>query len=598
MSIDPRQLFFHLRKMIRNDHFVLSVLAVVMGLVVGCGVVVFRLIINAIHQLFYGASEANLATVVAGLPWWHVLAATTVGGLLMAIWHRYFMPGGRPQGIANVIEATVTRGGRLDLRTGFAAILGSALSIGVGAPVGREGPAVHWGASVCAWMAEKLHFGRALTRTLLGCGAAAAVAASFNAPIAGALFAHEVVVGHFAMSALAPVVISSVTATLVSRAVFGDFPAFTLPHMELTSVLEFPAFAGLGICAAIASMAFMSAIFYGDDLARRIRIPMFWRPVTAGFGVGLIALFLPQILAVGYEVTDSALNASLPFLLLLALVVAKIVGSGLALGFGSFAGGVFSPSLTVGALLGSAFGIAATSVFPDLSSGPGAYAVVGMGAVAAAVMGAPVSTVLIVFELTRDTALTVGVMVAVVVATLLTQQIAKRSSFFHWQLERRGLNLRGGHDMGVMSQVTVADVLQKDCPMVPVEASIREVREALMRVPYGELFVVANDGTLFGTIMLSDLGDEAFDHDLDALLNAADVARRRPPVLELADTLEKAIKYMISTGEEHMAVVEHDETMRLVGCVHESDILLEYNRQIMRMRAEERGDVRDDAAPF
>lgn len=598
MSIDPRSLFFHLRRLVRNDHLILGVVAVVMGLVVGCGVVGFRLVIDGIHLMLYGGTEKTLGSVVAGLPWWHVLGGTTLGGLLMALWHRYAMPGGKPQGIANVIEATATRGGRLDLLTGFAAFFGSALSIGVGAPVGREGPAVHWGSSVCAWLAETLHFGRSLTRTLLGCGAAAAVAASFNAPIAGALFAHEVVVGHYAMSALAPVVIASVTSTLVSRAVFGDFPAFTLPHMELVSVLEFPAFAGLGICAGIAAMAFMTVIFKGEDLALRLRLPTFWRPVVAGFSFGVVALFFPQILSVGYEVTDSALNASLPFFLLVALVIAKIIGTGLALGFGGFAGGVFSPSLTVGALLGSAFGIAATGVFPDLSSGPGAYAVVGMGAVAAAVLGAPVSTVLIVFELTRDTALTVGVMVAVVVATSLTQQLGKRPSFFHWQLERRGLKLHGGHDMGIMSQATVADVLQADCPTVPVNASIRQVRERLMGVPYGELFVVSPDQTLFGTIMLADLGDEAFDPELEHLLNAADVARRKPPVLELSSTLETAIRQMIATGEEHMAVVEHDDTMRLVGCVHESDILLEYNRQIMRQRAEERGDVRDDSAPF
>lgn len=597
MSIDPQTFLFRLRAFISNDQFVLGALAVGMGLGVGVGVVLFRLAIDGIHLVFYGGTEEDLLTAARALPWWHLLLAPTIGGLLVGLWYHYAMPGRKPQGIAQIIEATATRGARLDIKSGFVAVTGAALSLGCGAPVGREGPAVHFGASVCAWLAEKLHFGRTLSRTMLGCGAAAAVAASFNAPIAGALFAHEVVVGHYAVSAFVPVVVASVTATLVSRAVFGDFPAFTLPPMDLTSVLEFPAFAGLGVLAGVLALAYMRAIFLGEDMATRLGIDGRLRPMVGGFGVGLIAMGFPEVLSVGYEVTDEALNGTLPLWLLIALVVARLVAGGLALGFG-FGGGVFSPSLALGALLGGAFGIMATDAVPHLSSGPGAYALVGMGAMSAAVLGAPISTVLIVFELTRNTALTVAVMVAVVVATAITQQLARRPSFFHWQLERRGLNLRGGHDIGLLRMIRVRDVVQTECPKVPVDAPLKEVRARLAEVPYGELFVENVDGTLFGTIMLSDLRDAAFDPELDLLVNAADVARRQPPVLQAGDTLERALKQMLSLGEEHMAVVEHEDTMRLIGCVSEADVLLEYNRQLLRARAEERGEGRDDVTPF
>lgn len=597
MNIKPPQILFRIRALVSNDQFVLGVLAVGVGLVVGLGVVGFRLLIDAFHLLFYGGTEADLATVAAGLPWWHVALAPVVGGLLVGLWYRFFMPGGKPQGIANIIEATATRGSRLSMRAGFAALFGSALSIGAGAPVGREGPAVHFGATLSAWLAEKLHFGRSLSRTLLGCGAAAAVAASFNAPIAGALFAHEVVVGHYAMSAFAPVVVASVTATLISRAVFGDFPAFTLPEMELQSVLEFPAFAGLGIVAAITALVFMRCIFAGEDLAARSRIPPMLRPMAAGLLIGLLAIPFPLILGVGYEATDHALNASLPALMLVGLVIAKTLGTGIALGFG-FGGGVFSPSLTVGALVGMAFGSLATAALPELSSGPGAYALVGMGAVAAAVLGAPISTVLIVFELTHDTALTVAVMVAVVMATTITQQIARTTSFFHWQLERKGLNLKGGRDVGLLRMIRVGDVVQTSAPTLPPSAPLGEVREKLAAVPFGELFVVTEDNTLFGTITLAELQETGFDTDLDLLVNAADICRRHPPVLLLTDTLEVALKRMMALGEEHLAVVEDEQSMTLAGCVHESEVLLEYNRQLLRARAEERGEGRDDVTPF
>lgn len=597
MTLDPRSLLFRLRAFISNDQFVLGVLAVVIGLTVGGGVVAFRLVIDGIHIAFYGGSSEAFLEAAAALPRWHLLLAPTVGGLIVGLWYYYAMPGRKPQGIAQIIEATATRGSRLDIRSGFVAVIGAALSLGCGAPVGREGPAVHFGASLCAWGAEKLHFGRTLSRTMLGCGAAAAVAASFNAPIAGALFAHEVIVGHYAVSAFVPVVVASVTATLMSRAVFGDFPAFTLPPMDLTSVLEFPAFAGLGILAGFLALAYMRSIFLGEALAERLKIDSRLRPMVGGFGVGLIAMQFPEILSVGYEITDMALNGDLPLWLMIGLVLARTLASGLALGFG-FGGGVFSPSLALGALLGGAFGLVATDAFPHLSSGSGAYALVGMGAVAAAVLGAPISTVLIIFELTHDTALTVAVMVAVVVATAITQQLARRPSFFHWQLERRGLNLRGGHDIGLLRMIRVGDVVQTDCPKVLVDTPLKEVRERLATVPYGELFVENIDGTLFGTIMLSDLQDAAFDPVLDLLVNAADVARRQPPVLQAGDTLERALKQMISLGEEHMAVVEHEDTMRLIGCVSEADVLLEYNRQLLRARAEERGEGRDDVTPF
>lgn len=597
MQIKPQQLFAVVRGLIRNDQFLLGMVAVVIGLGVGTAIVGFRLLIDLFHYGFFGGGEKDLASTAAGLPWWHVLLAPAVGGLLVGIGYKYLMPGGRPQGIAHVIEATVKHGARLNLKAGVVAFFGAALSIGCGAPVGREGPAVHFGSTVCAWLAERLHFGRTLSRTMLGCGAAAAVAASFNAPMAGALFAHEVVVGHYAMSAFAPVVVSSVTATLVSRAVFGDFPAFTLPPMHLESALEFPAFAGLGILAAIVALAFMKAIFIGEDWAERLGLARMWRPMVAGLFVGAVAIPFPQILGVGYEITDQALRGEVGLVLLVLLLVAKTVTTGAALGFG-FGGGVFSPSLTVGAMLGGAFGIVATTAFPHLSSGPDAYALVGMGAVAAAVLGAPISTTLIAFELTRDPALTIAVMVAVVMATTITQQLVRCPSFFHWQLERAGLNLRGGHDMRLLRELRVRDVVQTDCPKIPVSASLKEVRRRLMEVPYGELFVVRDDGTLFGTIMLGDLRDAAFDPSLDALVNAADVARRTPPVLEMGDSLERALKEMIAMGEEHMAVVEHDETMVLVGCVHESDVLLEYNRQLIRARAEERGEGRDDVSIF
>lgn len=598
MSFRPSRILLHVRRIIRNDQLVLGVLALVVGLAVGYGVVAFREAIDFVQLLYYGSSDSHLATVARGLPWWHVVLAPVIGGLVVGLFYKLLMPGRRPLGIPEVIEAAAFKGGRMPVVPGLMAVAGAALSLGAGASVGREGPAVTLGAVVSAWLAERLHFGRSLSRVLLGCGAAAAVAASFNAPIAGVLFAHEVVVGHYALRAFAPVVIASVTGTLISRGWYGDFPAFMIPLIHNVNVLEFPAFAGLGVLSGLAALVFMHGILWGEKAAEATRLPRWARPTLGGLILGLMALVYPEVLGVGYEVTENALTGSLPFLLLAALAAAKLVATAVSLGFG-FGGGVFSPTLTVGALVGGAFGVVATGAFPELSSGPGAYALVGMGAVSAAVLGAPISTVLIIFELTGDYGLTVAVMVAVVISNTVAVQIGGRTSWFHWALERRGLKVGGGHEVRLLKTLRVRDVLEPDCLTVPPETRLEVVRESLQRTPYGELFVVdGRDGRLIGTITLADLSEAAFDPVLDDLVNAMDVCRRNPPVLEADDTLERALATMVRAKEEHVAVVAHEETRTFVGCIHESAALLAFNRALMEARAEERGDQRGPTMPF
>ena len=583
-----------LKRMVRNDQVLASVAALIVGLAAAAGAVGFREAIGAVQSLFLGFHHELVASGVAGQPWWRIVLAPVAGGLLVGILVRWVMPGGRPQGVADVVEASALRAGRMSVRQGVGAAVVSAVSIGSGASVGREGPAVHLGAALASFLGRPLHLTRSQSRTLLGCGVASAVAASFNAPIAGVFFALEVVIGHYALSALAPIVIASVTGTIVSRAWYGDFPAFRVITEDAVSFLQFPAFALLGVASAVAAILLMRLTALVDRKSRELPVPRLLHPAGAGLVVGVVALWYPEILGVGYESMDAALQENYGFVLLVTLAVLKILMTALCLGAG-FGGGVFSPSLFIGAMLGGAFGIVASQPFPELSSGHGAYTMIGMGAVAGAVLGAPISTILIVFELTADYRLAMGVMVAVVIASLTTR-IWHGPSCFADQLERRGLDLRGGHDMLALRSLKVHDLMRQDHVTVGPDADLDTVRDRLRQAPLNELFVVDAEDRLIGTITLAELGDAAFDQAGDRDRMAGGLARRSPPVLAMSDDLQKAIGRFSEVDEGLLGIVDDRDGTRLMGCLHERDVMRAYNNALVALRAEEHGETLDQGA--
>ena len=449
----------NIREFFEEKSLFIWVLALIIGVGVAYAAIAFRLMIGAVQLLWLDTASERVYSAASELPWIVILLVPAFGGLIVGLILKTYMSGHRVHGVGDVIEARALRDCKIDPKTGLWSALLSAISLGAGASAGREGPVVHLGATIASILNDRFNLPYHARRTLLAAGVGAAVTASFNAPIAGVLFAHEVILSHFAQRAFIPIVISSVSATLVARFHFGNVAAFTLPEYAITSYWEFPAFALLGITCAVVAICFQFAIILAERTAWSFELPIWARPAIGGLMIGAIAIFYPQILGVGYDATDMALKLQFPIYLMITLIIVKASATAITLA-SRFGGGIFSPSLYLGAMTGAAYGMIAANQFPEIASSQGLYALLGMGAVASAMLGAPISTTLIVFELTGGYEMTIALLLTVSIANGLAFAV-NGQSFFHWQLATRGLFLREGPHKEVMRKLMVGDFMTR-----------------------------------------------------------------------------------------------------------------------------------------
>lgn len=440
-------------------------ISLLIGIAAGFAALFFRKGINSLQAFLYGTEDVqHLHSFAQSLPWYLILTIPIVGGLVVGVILHVFTRDGRARSVAEVIEGAAMHDGRVETRAGVASALASFITLSSGGSTGREGPVVHMAAVISTKVCRFIKADGVTGRDLLGCAVAAAVSASFNAPIAGALFALEVVLRHFAVHAFAPIVIASVAGTVINRLEFGGVTEFRLAQPEMLQFyVELPAYLMLGLVCGLVAVVLMRAVFWADDLGTvvqaRTRLPRWLRPAVSGALLGGIAIYFPHIIGVGYETTSLALTGTLGLQQVMIFAVIKVIAVAITMA-GRMGGGVFSPSLMVGALTGLAFGLIATGVFPDVSGSVTLYALAGMGAVAAAVLGAPISTTLIVFELTGDWQTGLAVMVSVSLSTALASRLVHRS-FFLTQLERRGVHLAAGPQAYLLAMFRVTTVMRK-----------------------------------------------------------------------------------------------------------------------------------------
>ena len=455
-------------------------IALAIGFAAGGAAILFRLCINLLQSTLYGTKElTRLHSYAAELDWYVILFMPILGGLIVGLLLHRFTDDGRVRSVAEVIEGAALNEGRVEVRRGFASTLASMITLSMGGSSGREGPVVHLAAVLSTMVCRLIKANGITGRELLGCAVAAAVAASFNAPIAGALFALEVILRHFAVHAFAPIVIASVVGSVMSRLTFGDVTEFVLPVQNaLGFYAELPAFLLLGLLCGLVSVVLMRSIFWTEAVANTLQdylgLHRALRPMVAGALLGGIAIWFPHIIGVGYETTSAALTGELFLHEAVVFTIVKVIAVAITLG-GRMGGGIFSPSLMVGALTGLAFGGVATALMPSISGEGTLYALAGMGGVAAAVLGAPISTTLIVFELTGDWQTGLAVMVTVSLSSALSLRLVDRS-YFLTHLGLRNVHLAAGPQSYLLATFRVASIMRpNDTPRAASEEDCWEL---------------------------------------------------------------------------------------------------------------------------
>ena len=556
------------------------IVAIIIGILAGFAAIGIRALIEGISALSF-SGEGNQLENIISTSWYWIIIIPALGGLIVGPLIYFFAPEAKGHGVPEVMQAILLRGGTIRPRVAIVKALASAITIGTGGSVGREGPIIQIGSSLGSTVGQFFKMPTSRLKTLVGCGAAAGIAAAFNAPIAGALFAVEIILMDFAVAQFSPIVISSVMATVVSHSFEGKFAAFTVPTYHYVSPYEIGFYFVLGAVSGIASYIFVKVLYYSEEFFdEKFKFPEYLKPVIGGLAIGLIALIFPQVMGVGYDSINAALHGNMIWYVALGLVFIKIIATSVTLGSGG-SGGIFAPSLFMGAMLGAFFGYFVHLYFPDITAGPGAYALVAMGGLVAGTTRAPVTAIIIVFELTNDYDIILPLMVTVVISTILSSKLS-RESIYTLKLVLRNIHIKEGTASNIMESIFVKDVYKSEYDSINVSDNFSEVVNKVIHGS-GRKFPVVNNNELVGIILTETIKDYLFEKDsLKDLLVASDLLSPNFDKISLSDNCQSALDKMKNHDYDGLAVVESPDSNKLIGMVWRKDIQGEYDKEIER----------------
>ncbi|MBA7565428.1 Voltage-gated ClC-type chloride channel ClcB [subsurface metagenome] len=562
-----------------NEHVVMMIMAMIVGTLGGYGAVFFRLVIRFFQSLFFGTGGTTFLDHVMALPWYAKLFPPMIGALIVGPIVYFFARETQGPGVSETIEAVAMRGGLIRKRVFLIKILTSAICIGSGGSAGREGPIVQIGSAIGSLFGQIARVSADRMRTLVGCGAAAGIAATFNAPMAGVMFAMEIIIGNYGIATFSPIIVSSVMGTVISRIYLGDYPAFLIPSYTLVSPIELPFYMCLGVIAGLVGVLFTTTLYKTEDLFKLIPIPDYAKAAVGGLMVGCIGIFLPHVYGVGYDAIGLALRENLVWYMLIVLIFVKIAATSLTIGSGG-SGGVFAPSLFIGAMAGGSFGYFMHLLFPAITAPSGAYCLVGMGAVLAATTHGPLHAILIVFEMTGNYKIIVPLMLSCIIAYLIASQI-NRESIFTLKLIRRGIDIKAGREVNIMKSLLVRDAMTRDVVTVPENMHLNKLLEHTFSSKYSSFPVVDDSGLLSGIVTFQDFKEVVFEEGLGDLVVVKDIAIPNVITITRNESLDEALKKIGLKNIEQLPVVDENNPQKIVGILSRRDIFSAYNKALI-----------------
>jgi len=568
-----------LRDIKKNEFAVMIAMAAIVGLLAGYGAVGFRWLIHFFNVLFFGTGPNNSLSILLDLPWYKKLIPPVLGGILVGPLVYFLAREAKGPGVSEVIEAVALRGGIIRKRVVLVKSLATAITIGSGGSAGREGPIVHIGSAIGSAFGQLMNVSADRMRTLVGCGAAAGIAATFNAPIGGVMFALEIILGEFGIARFSPIIVSSVIATAVSQAYLGDYPAFLVPQYSLVSHWEIPLYIVLGVVSGLVGVIFTTLLYRTDDFFSSIKIPDYTKAAIGGVLVGTIGMFFPHIFGVGYDAIGLALIEKLAWYVLLALIFLKIVATSLTIGSGG-SGGIFAPSLFIGAVTGGAFGYAVHLLFPHITASSGAYSLVGMGALLSATTHGPLGAIFILFEMTGDYKIILPLMLSCIIGTIFASHI-KRESIYTLKLIRRGMDIRAGREINIMKSIRVKDAMTKEVEVVSEKMHLNKLLNSTLSSKHASFPVVDDKGLLSGIVSFQDFKEIMMEKGLDDLIIVKDIATAGVVTIGQDESLDSALEKIGFKNIEQLPVVDEANPRKIIGILSRRDIFAAYNKAVI-----------------
>jgi CIC family chloride channel protein len=564
-------------------------LAVLVGVAAGLGAVAFRWLIRGFQWIFFKQG----AEIFSFMGDHYVIVLPILGGLLFGPLIYFLAREAKGEGPPEVMRAVATGGGRIRPRVAAVKVLVSSICIGSGGSVGREGPIVQIGSAAGSAVGQWLKLPEEWLRTLVLCGAAGGIAATFNAPVGGVFFAMEVLSRRVVTARLFTVMISAITAEYVAWLFLGPKPSFTVEEYVLKSYWEIVPFILLGILAGLLAVGFIRFFYRVEDFFEGLKLPPFFKPALGGIAIGVIGFYYAGTFGVGYGQgygpggtfvntgpVDAILAGQIGLGVLIALLFLKMIATSVTLGSGG-SGGVFAPSLFIGAALGGVFGIVAGRIFPDVISSSGAYSLVGMGAFFAAVVQGPITAIVLLVEMTRDIEMLLPVMTAVVFATI-TARALTADSIYTLRLRRQGIDIHRREASMVMRSVKVGEAMTRGYPTVPPEMPVSQLMERLARTAHHGFPVVDKEGHLVGVVTLSDVEARITGDSESAVtdLKVEDIATKSPIVAFPDQSLHEALVALGALDVGRIPVVDREDRTKLLGVLRRHDIIRAYTKKI------------------